>query len=222
MRGYYDLSIKPATYDFWVWLVICKTKGVQEVVFDVSKGFQTKKFDKKTAIRMYENVLIPMCEVIGMRWGQGTEGDICPGYKHRDALDNLPLDIPRFQLSDGPPTVTIRESIRNKHRDSSQDWRVFSEEIGAVVIEDAYKVPISFEDRMKLYTNSRVNYFNSNGCGVPCLYSNIPVVFFSPESARGTWNTDEGKQFPWFNEKQKIVWENDTLKAMRREHAVYS
>lgn len=216
MRGYYDLSIKPATYDFVVFLTICKTLGVTEVVFDVSKGFQKKKFSQETAARMFENILIPMTEIWGFKWSYGKEGDVSPGYLNTDLFKHWPLRLKGFDLKSGRPTITIRESIRNKHRDSSPAWRVFAKEIDAIVIEDAYKVPISLKDRIDLYKNASMNYFCSNGCGAMLFYTNIPYTFFSPDSAQGTWNgLKEGTQFPWATDKQKIIWKNDTLENLR-------
>lgn len=216
MRGYYDLSIKPATYDFVVFLTICKTLGVTEVVFDISKGFQKKKFSQETAAKMFENILIPMAEIWGFNWSLGTKGDVSPGYLNTDLFKHWPLRLKGFELKSGRPTITIRESIRNKHRDSSPAWRVFAKEIDAIVIEDAYKVPISLKDRIELYKNASMNYFCSNGPGAMLFYTNIPYTFFSPDSTKGTWNgMKEGDQFPWATDKQKIVWKNDTLENLR-------
>lgn len=210
MRAYYDLSVKPATYDFSVFLSICKTIGVDTVVFDVSKGFQKKKFPQEVAKQMYENVLKPMCRLWGMDWVEGLSGDVTPGYRHSDAL-KAKIKINEFQLNPGKPTVTIRESIRNKHRDSNKGaWLRFAEEIGAIVIEDAYIKPISLIERIDLYRNAKQNYFCSNGPGAMLFYTNIPYKFFSPESAKGTWGVDEPFQFPWKTNNQEIIWKEDT------------
>lgn len=219
MRGYYDLSCKPATFDFSVWLTTCRTIGVTEVVFDVSKGFQRKKFSQEVARGMYENVLIPMAEIWGFKWSEGSEGDVCPGYKHSDALENQPLKLMEFELGSGRPTVTIRQSIRNNHRDSNTAWREFAKEIDAIVIEDAYRVPLSLKDRIDLYRNASMNYFCSNGPGAMLFYTNIPYTFFSPDSAKGTWGEfPEGTQLPWASKGQRIFWENDTLENIRAVH----
>lgn len=217
MRGYYDLSCKPATYDFSVFLTICKTLGVTEIVFDVSKGFQKKKFSQETAARMLENILMPMAEIWGFKWSLGTSGDVSPGYLYQDAIKHWPLRLRGFDLNPGRPTITIRESIRNKHRDSSPAWREFAKEIDAIVIEDAYKVPIDLKDRIDLYRNASMNYFCSNGPGAMLFYTNIPYTFFSPDSAKGTWAAGfkEGSQYPWAQENQKIVWANDTIENLR-------
>ena len=223
MRALYDLSLKPASFDFWIWLTISRTLGATEVVFDVSKGFSRKKLPQHESKRMYENVLIPSCEIQGIKWSEGSEGDISPLHSHGEAVKNHPLKLHQFELEDGPPTVTIRESIRNKHRNSSQDWRVFAREIGAVVIEDAYCAPLSLKDRVEIYRKSRVNYFCSNGPGAIGKYSNLPTVFYSPKHTRGCWGGfEEGKQFPWFLPTQRIVWEEDTIDSLRKTHAIYS
>ena len=220
MRGYYDLSCRPATFDIVAFLTNCKTLGADSVVFDVSKGFQRKKFSQAVAQRMFELVTIPITEYWGIPWSFGDAGDVAPSHMAHSVTTTNPV-LKHFDRADGSPTITIRESIRNKHRDSNRpEWDKFAKAIGAVVIEDAYVKPISIEDRMALYRNSSMNYFCSNGPAALCCYSNLPCLMVSNQAASGTWGEfKEGGQFHWFNEKQRLFWGEDTYENLMSVHA---
>lgn len=225
MKAYYDLSKKPATFNFLTWLVHAKTLGATEVVFDVSKGFQKKKFPEYIGKQMYENVLIPACEIWGMDWREGTDGDFSPSYFDEDLIRTYHklgrIEKPVMMAGSHRYTVTIRESIRNKHRDSHRAaWERFASEIGAYVIEDAYKKPLSLKDRFALYA-SKMNFFCSNGPGALCFYSDAPYLFFSPPCANATVH-EVGFQFPWRNCNQRIVWAEDTLDNIREAFEEHS
>lgn len=218
MKAYYDLSKKPATFNFIAWLCHAKTLGATEVVFDVSKGFQKKKFPEAVARQMYENVLQPACELWGLPFSEGVDGDFSPSYFHQDVIQTYcrigRIEKPYSVVGPYDYTVTIRDSIRNQHRNSNRDaWLRFAEEIGAHVIEDAYKKPLSLRDRFAYY-GSRMNFFCSNGPGELCFYSDLPYTFFSPSSANATVH-EVGFQFPWRNENQVIVWAEDNLENIR-------
>lgn len=167
---------------------------------------------------MYENVLQPACDIWGMDWSEGIDGDFCPSYFHQDLITIYyklgRIEKPFMMAGAHRYTVTIRDSIRNTHRNSHRAaWLRFADEIGAYVIEDAYKVPISLKDRFALY-GSEMNFFCSNGPGELCFYSDAPYKFFSPPSADNTVH-EKGFQFPWRNWNQRIVWADDTLDNIR-------
>lgn len=221
MKAYYDLSKRPATFDFVTFLVTAKTLGATEVVFDISKGFQKKKFSQDVARLMYENVLQPACDLWGVPFSEGLDGDFSPGHHVTDLINAYEhsgsLAQPVFNGKKGHKyTVTIRDSIRNEQRNSNRsNWERFAKEIGAYVIEDAYKKPLSLIERFSLYNGAEMNFFVSNGPGVLCLYSKMPCVFFSPKSADNTWPINSGFQLPFRTEKQKIVWADDTYENIR-------
>lgn len=226
MRAYYDLSIKPATYDFVVFLVVAKTLGVTEIVFDVSKGFQKKKFPEDTARRMYENILQPACGLWGLPFSEGIEGDFTPGYRWNHLIDawnerGLLAQPTCTKKAGARYTVTIRDSIRNKHRDSNRNaWERFAAEIGAEIIEDAYINPIPLEERFALYNGAEMNFFKSNGPAALPMCSQMPFTIFSPPCADEMWPQpmSRGRQLPWANNNQRIVWADDTYENIRATH----
>lgn len=227
MRAYWDCLTKPPTFDFIPWLAIVKTIGVDEIVFDVSRGFQAKKFPESVAKHMYENVQQPACEIWGIPFSEGSrkDGDITPGYLSTDVVETYSkygfLSMPDMPV--GEPvgyTVTIRDSIRNKSRNSNRKaWERFADEIGAIVIEDAYKVPITMEKRWRLYANAKMNFFHSNGPMVLCFFSEAPYTAFTPPWADTTWpqGITREYQFPWKNENQSIVWKDDSYQNIINE-----
>src|SRR3990167_11178089 len=89
LKAYYDLSVKPATFDFLTWVCNAKTLGATEVVFGLSKGFQKKKFSADIARQMYENVLQPACELWGLPHSEGESGDFTPGYFVSDLIETF-------------------------------------------------------------------------------------------------------------------------------------
>jgi hypothetical protein len=219
VRAYYNLARQTVTYNFVTWLVHAKTLGATEVVFDDSQGIGDWKFSPPTAKQMFENVVLPACELWEMPYSFGTKGDITPSYLDKYLIETYHkvgrIAKPKLLPGSVRYTVTIRDSIRNKHRDSNREaWEDFAKEIGAVVIEDAYKVPLSLKERFALY-NSEMNFFCSNGPGALCFYSDLPYVFFSPPSADDTVH-EVGFQYPWRNKNQIRVWAEDTPRNIRR------
>jgi hypothetical protein len=224
VRAYWDLSRKPCTFDFVVWLSIVKTMGATEIVFDVSKGIKHKKFGNPVFARMmYENVLQPACGLFDLPWSQGTEGDFTPGYLWGDALATWREHGKLAMPSSGLPRlngighcITIRQSVRNQYRDSNRAaWMRFAEETGATVIEDAFRKPIALERRMQLYESAQMNWIGSNGPAVLLILSRCPYRFFSPPVADPTWqSTPEIRpgvfQFPWATPDQRTFWADDT------------
>lgn len=218
MKAYYDLSQRPATFDFITFLVTSKTLGATEVIFNVSKGFQKKKFSQDIARQMYENVLQPACELWGVKFSEGFEGDFSVGHMADDLLsayEKTGMIAPPDCKDKGSQkyTITIRDSIRNKHRDSNRAaWEKFAKDINAYLIEDAYIKPISMFERFALYNGADMNFFTSNGPSVMCVYSHMPYTLFSPPCADESWPKPIGPgfQMPFRNQNQKIVWKADS------------
>lgn len=217
-RAYYDMSYHPATYDFVFYLANARSQGATEIVFNVSKGFSAKKFGSQEAERMYRGVIIPVCEAFEMPYSEGTTGDFQPPYlgEHVIKSDIKPMKLRKNCT--GYSTITIRESIRNKHRDSNREaWDRIASEIGnCIVIEDAYKSNISIKDRIELYAHAKMNYGVSNGPMALCIMSDMPYTIFAQES---TWNhfgkVKHGFQWPWAVEDQRLVWANDTYENIK-------
>lgn len=217
------MSTRPATFDIVNFCANAKTLGATEVVFDTSKGFQAKKFSPEIAEMMYRNVLIPVALEFGFSVSEGIEGDFTCGQRWDDCFETFRekrrMSILQYGGERSGVSVTIRDSIRNTHRNSNTSaWRRFADDVGAIVIDDAYKVQISIKDRLAIYRKCRMNYFCSNGPGVLCMFSNLPYAFFSPDSAKGTWTSTLNRfQMPWATENQKIIWQNDSYENIKNQ-----
>ena len=226
MKAYYDLSARPATFDFITFMVTAMSLGATEIVFDVSKGFQKKKFSEDIARQMYEMVLQPACELWGIRFSEGTEGDFSPGHHVTDLVEawekTKSLPIPAFEPRAGHVyTITLRDSIRNRHRNSNRAaWERFASEVNAHIIDDAYIAPISMFERFRIYNGAMMNYFTNNGPSVLCMFTRLHYVSFNTKASFSSWPHPirPGFQFPWANQHQRIVWNDDTYENIRAAH----
>jgi hypothetical protein len=87
---------------------------------------------------------------------------------------------------------------------------------------------IDLHARIALYERAKINMFVANGPAVLNWHLDAPFLMFSEldpkhtssyEPAWPEWWPDHhgieaGAQFPWFNERQKIIWQRDTYETI--------
>ena len=234
----YDLANQPTTYDFVAWICIVKTLGAKRVHFMSSDQIETWKYPAGVAWRRFANIILPLCDMM-LPWSIGEKkpgftvgyhiGQAEALYEEKGFIEKIPL-IPG---DDGYVTITIRESIRNKHRDSNRpEWDKFAswlERNGerVVFIEDGETRDylISLEKRMQLYSNARMNFGVNTGPMWLCAFSEAPytIINMAPEeiSAQHLANGcfPPGSQFSFANINQRILWEPDTCENLIRSYA---
>lgn len=222
----------PPTFDFACFLVCAATLGAKSVHFRYEGEIQTKKFGEEIAWGRFQNITLPLCDLMGMDHtiGPGGEG-ITPGY-HGGTVEAVYRKVGKlckFPLIDGPKgyvTVTLRESFRNEHRNSSPAWGPFIEALKqrtrVVVLPECELNPIPLETRMRLYSNADMNFGVNNGPMILCMLSEAPYRIFkmivneeAREHHRKT-GMPEGMQFGFKNDRQLIVYEDDTLDVLMR------
>ncbi len=229
MQAVYDLSRYPANFNFIEFLSAAKALDAEHVRFDASKGYKSKFSPEVTKARI-ENILIPACGLAGVTWDFGTGKGIDPGYKlpavmrayaqvgHIGRLVSvLPRGNEKF-------TVTIRDYDRYPERNSNRPaWERFAKEIGAVVIDEYYKKPISLHERMALYAGAKMNYFVGNGPASLVLFSHYPFVTFMKTNYEelAQQGVPFGGQLPWMVNNQRFVWEQDDHYQIMKAHEAY-
>lgn len=237
MQAVYDLETHPATYDFAFWVVLAKSMGVKHVNFQYNGRIQDKKFTKEYAWKRVANLLIPICNLARVSWSivPGDSTFKC-GYSAGDAsrFFNVNGFLESLEPTFDPGkknycTITLRDSIRNKFRDSNNEaWAAFGESLGkeVVVIPDVESgyIHLDLEYRMALYAHADMNYGVNNGPMSLCYLSNAPYMVFNMlpdvpegESLRKHMEQDDfvDKQFPWAHEKQRLFWKPDTIENLK-------
>jgi hypothetical protein len=240
----YNLEKQPTTFDFATWAVIAKTLGVKHVHFGYDGVIQTWKYTADVAWKRFANILLPICKMAGFSWSLGAiekPGVTFPyHYGHAEKvfqkLGYVEKLKPTYEWADKDYiTITIRESIRNKWRDSNKKaWERFADKAGkkVVMVPDAETSPfqVDLEYRMALYAGADMNLGVNNGPMSLCHFSDAPYLTFMKipdvghEQARHLVkhmeqiNFGPGSQFGFRNEKQLLVWQDDTYSNILRAY----
>ena len=242
--GLYDLANHPTTFDIATWCVIAKTHGVNHVQFVYDGKIQTVKYPETIAWRRFANILIPVTHLARMTYSMGptddegskypfTTGYTIETYKRFGRLDKLKSVLP---APAGPyTTITLRESFRNKYRNSNvpawMKFRKYLESRGkrVIMLPECEDDPIDVLQRMALYTGAEMNLGTSSGPMALCMLSDAPYIVnnicptdtfdatYDMEKllrSTGYWQV----QLPFANAKQLIGWEPDTYENIVREY----
>lgn len=129
-------------------------------------------------------------------------------------------------------TVSLREYHYDKPRNSGEDWRRWALDHDAILIEDAFKVPITIDDRLALYELASLNlgvaaghtslqYFSYRPCLVfKWIVEGSKVASVSYQEKRVGWKF--GSQFKWSGKKQKLLWHGkDFYSTIEHEYQTY-
>jgi hypothetical protein len=89
---------------------------------------------------------------------------------------------------------------------------------------------IDFDIRLALYHHAKMNFSVGGGATSLLYYSSLPYRSFkiapekrgsaSPEFLN-TMGFPVGSQFPWSNKNQKLIWESDDFKILKREYDLW-
>jgi hypothetical protein len=227
----------PTTYDFAVFAVLAKTLNYAEIRFVV--GMTDWKYPADIGWKRWANICIPICKLAGLPFSVGgpLEGDVL-GYG-TGAIETLYQKTKRIKKlqptftypKSGYVTITMRESFRNKWRDSNrEEWAKVGEWLArrgeeVVVLEECERQPLCVEERMAIYANAKMNLAVGNGPMVLCWLSEAPYLSFQlpkgPEKEYGQlveqWTRlgfPVGSQLSFKNEKQEIVWGPDDFETV--------
>jgi hypothetical protein len=231
----------PTTYDFAVFAVMAKTMKYAEVRFIV--GMTDWKYPADIGWRRWANICIPICKVAGLPFSVGgpLPGDTL-GYAtgHIEALAKKvgkldKLKAPYEFHKKGYVTITMRESFRNKWRDSNRaEWAKVGEYLArrgeeVIVLEECEAQPLCVEQRMAIYSNAKMNLAVGNGPMVLCWLSEAPYLSFQlpkgPEKEYQhlveQWTRlgfPVGSQLSFRNPMQEIVWGPDDFELVKEKY----
>lgn len=229
----YDLGSMPTTFDFAVYAVVAKTLGCDSVHFAVT-GMANWKYSPEIGWRRWANICIPLCRLAGLTFTVGSQAEgemywydtglVERVYKKQGRIEKL-KSVVEYPKS-GYVTITMRESFRNKWRDSNRpEWAKVAEYLlrrgeEVLVLEECESQPLALEERMAIYSNAKMNLAVGNGPMVLCWLSEAPYLTF--QLPRGPKQDHKdlveqwarlkfpvGSQLSFRNSMQEIVWGPD-------------
>lgn len=230
----YDLSNRPASFDFVTCLSTAVAMGCKHVRF-VMGGWKKKNYSIAQAEERFESIVKPAVALFGLDYSigerKGMEIDhffhtAVAVHKHTGKNGKIPVECKRGNYV----TVTLRKS-RNPERDSNEaEWLKFAEQCDrlVVVIRDYEERPISLEDRMKLYAGAYLNMMVINGPLTLCIHSDAPYVSMRTIGDANCGSTSpahmarigitKGFQFPWARDNQRLSYLDDTADNIMAEY----
>lgn len=236
----------PTTFDFGAFAVISKTLGAKEIRFAYNGVIATKKYPEDYAWRRWANICIPICRLAGLKYTLGPMVEGFTHWYHYGCVEAVSKELPIQKLKlpgSIPPkegkyvTVTVRDSIRNKWRDSNlPEWAKFVDYLRSKghrveVLGDCEFAPISIEYRSSLYAGAEMNFGASNGPKVLCHLSEFPYITINllPEIApegiaerfknyMANGGFPENSQFSFRNKNQRLVWKPDTFNNLKESY----
>lgn len=241
----YDLARMPTTFDFAVYATMAATLGYEEIRFCVGTIAEWK-YPAETGWRRWANICVPMCALAGLKFSVGAplQGDVL-GYKtgdiealyRREGKIRKLKSILTFEDS-GYVTVTMRESFRNKWRDSNRpEWAkiiAWLKDRGenVMILEECEMQPLALENRMAIYAQAKMNLAVGNGPMVLCWLSDAPYLSFQLPKPEGKdekyaelvaqWDRMKfpvGSQLSFRVANQEIVWGPDDFETVTKHYA---
>lgn len=239
-RAIYDLTKEPTTFDFAAWAVNARTHGCDHVHFVIDGDIAHWKYGKDIAWARFGTILVPICSFAGMSYSVGArlEGEEFP-YNH-GAVEAMYRELGRIEKltpigslnRSGHVTITMRESFRNKYRNSNKEaWERFStylQERGenVVIFPECENAPINLKQRMAFYCSAKMNLGVANGPMALCIFSEAPYITLNQLPERPATVTEmtidvkrlaemigfpEGSQYSFRNERQILIYRPDTF-----------
>lgn len=238
MTAIYDLCKHPTTFDFASWACYARTCGTEKVHFIIDGPIAQWKYPADIAWKRFANILIPLCKLAGLEYSVGGRidgktfsymaGHLNKLYKqlgriHKLKHTQIPLRSPYV-------TITLRESFRNRFRNSNvAEWEKFrkwleGKNVDVEVLPECENAPINLEYRMGLYAGAQMNFGVGNGPMALCVFSEAPYLLLNlcpdPGEERVQYDQKkllerqgfpEGSQFAFKNDRQLLVYEPDSF-----------
>lgn len=230
----YDLSNRPASFDFVTCLAAAIPYGVKHVRF-VYGGWKKKNYTLRQAEQRWESIVRPASALFGIDHSIGERKGFEYPHILRFATETY-KKVGRIGKINWPRvpkdyvTLTLRKS-RNPERDSNETeslaWAAACDR-KVIVIQDWDVNPIDLEDRMTLYANAYMNIMVINGPITLCIHSDAPYICMrtigcersgstSPKSSEAN-GIYPGFQFPWAHSRQRMSYLTDTADNIEREY----
>ena len=243
--GIYDLAKMPTTYDFACWAVYARTCGATHVHFIADKPIANWKYPADLAWKRFGTILIPITKLARMTFSVGPRmggaeypylsGQLEELYKR---IGKVELLRPTITIKNkGYVTITMRESFRTKYRNSNKEaWAKFEEYLKrrgkeCIIFGEAEAHPFDLELRMAYYAGADMNLGACNGPMALCCFSAAPHITLNmcpkkPPDEDGydildLWQKQRflpGSQFSFKNDRQLMVWEDDTYENIVKHY----
>ena len=236
----YDLTKNPTTYDFAAWAVIARTHGVERVHFIIDGPIATWKYggDADIAWKRFATIVLPICKLARLSYSVGARmegqtfgyhgGEVCRLYRELGRLEKLKPTQTWDKRN--YVTITMRDSFRNKHRNSNfEAWNEFErylsgKNVDVMVIPECENAPFNVEHRMSWYCGADMNMGVAQGPMALCVFSDAPYITLNqnPKDTTGKAQYDidkllvktgfpPGSQYDFRTPRQLLVWKPDTI-----------
>ncbi len=251
----YDLARNSPSFDFMNFMQPALERGAEGVWIvnglDPMKGCygEADKQDERV-----ENIILPIIQLYGLElvrshklpkegkvvWPTGPQNEahlFSWSVKMEKPFPLMPsqeaLDRANDRMNgERKLVVSLREYHYDKPRNSGPDWKQWAADHDAILVEDAFNVPITIDDRLALYELASLNlgvaaghtslqYFSYRPCLVfKWIAEGSKVSSVNYQTKRVGWPV--GSQFKWSGKKQKLLWHgNDSYKAIEHEYQKY-
>lgn len=230
----YDLSNRPASFDFVTCLATAIGLGCKHVRF-VLGGWKKKDYTVRQAEERWLSIVEPAPALFGVGYSIGERkgvevnhllGAATASYKAAGRIGKITVPC----ASKGCVTVTLRDS-RNPERNSKEaEWRKFAARCDrkVIILNDNEDSSLSLHDRMRLYAGAYLNMMVMNGPLTLCLHSDAPYVSMRTIGCERSGSTSPafsakngitpGFQFPWANANQRLSYLDDTCENIESEY----
>lgn len=236
----YDLSNRPASFDFVTCMATATTMGAKHVRFVLNRGWKPKNYSIESARERYRSIVEPAVALWGVDYSVGERDGIeyshffpaaMAAFKDKGFIRKIPCKVE----DRGYITITLRSSPgRTPARDSkAEEWKIFAERqrakgVKVIVLQDYDEMPLELADRMRLYAGAHMNFFVINGPVTLCIHSEAPYLCMRTIGCDNSGSTSPaymqrigiapGFQFPWANGKQRLSYLDDTCENIEAEY----
>lgn len=252
----YDLSKNSPSFDFMNFMQPAITLGAEGVWIVNGLDPMKKCYGEAEAQEFrVQNIILPIIKLYGLQVERKDKrpkdevvwpNDVCPQneahlFKWSIKLEKPHPVMPSQEALDKANdrmkgkrklVVSLRNYHYDKPRNSGPDWRRWAEDHDAILIPDAFEVPITIDDRLALYELASLNlgvaaghtslqYFSYRPCLVyKWIAEGSKVSSVSYQEGRVGWKV--GSQFKWSGTKQKLIWhDKDTYGGIENEYQEY-
>lgn len=233
----YDLSNRPASFDYVTFLATATTYGAKHVRLVLNNGWKDKDYNKKQAFERFISIVEPAAALYGLDYSVGDRRGIEYNHVLKASVETYAKmgrigKIARPCKPSNYITITLRKS-RCIERDSNEtEWLKFAKRLNcqSVILRDWDEQRVDLEYRWDLYANAKMNFMVINGPLTLCIHSDAPYISMrtiggpnsgstSPQQIERLTGITPGFQFPWAGPHQRLSYLDDTCENIEAEWA---
>ncbi len=233
----YDMSVRPASFDFVTVLATAIALGAKHVRFVLNAGWKPKNYSRQQAVERFISIVEPSVALYELDYSVGDRYGVEVNHMLRACIETYKKHgrIGKIKYECKPRdyvTVTLRKS-RTPERDSNEsEWLRFADMCGekVVIIPDSESEPLPLAKRMMLYAGAKMNFMVMNGPATLCFHSDAPYLVMKTIGGEDCGSTapkfmeqngiTPGFQFPWAVSGQRLSYLTDTAENIMAEWQV--